>query len=118
MKYNIFLLIFTLIFSISCEKETENNNDNNDPTQEFEFVSLSAESYDVPVGEGTVITATATGNNLTYTWTVSAGTILGSGYQVTYTSDPCEPGENTVSCKVMDSDGKSDTKSIIINVGS
>lgn len=114
MKPGLFLLALlsglALGFS-SCKKEKIP-----DGELPLVFESLTAGNDTISLGGTTKVTATATGNSLTYLWSVSAGTILGSGAQITYTTDPCEPGDNTITCTVKDNQGESDTKSVKVFV--
>ncbi|MFO7999368.1 MAG: PKD domain-containing protein [Bacteroidales bacterium] len=114
LKPGLFLLVLLsglgLGFS-SCDKEK-----GPDGELPLVFESLTAENDTISPGGTTKVTARATGNSLTYFWSVSAGTILGSGAQITYTTDPCEPGDHTITCTVKDGQGTSDTKSVNVFV--
>ena len=111
---NKFFLILVLIFILYyCEKE---NNNTGEPDQPLVFTSLVAEKDTVEVGEQTKIVATATGYDIQYQWSASAGDILGSGSEVIYAASPCHIGENTISCVIKDGNNNSEKKEIIIVV--
>jgi hypothetical protein len=101
-----------LIISISCKKE----DDPGDPSQPLIFSSLVAGKDTIVPGESTEITATASGYKLTYSWSATAGDILGSGARVIYAASPCHAGTNQISCVVRDGNDKSATKEIDIVV--
>ncbi len=66
--------------------------------------SLTAEPASVAAGSTAAITCTATdpdGDDLTYTWSSSSGTIAGSGSAVSWTA-PGDVGAHTVTCRVSD----------------
>lgn len=119
MKNYILLFSAMLLVGISsCKKNEELQPETTNQTTQtaFSFNSLKAEKTGIVIGEEVTITADATGDNLTYNWQASAGTIVGEGKQVSYgsTCTSCK-GDNTISCTV--SDGKtSETKSIVISI--
>ena len=101
-----------LFISISCKKE----DDPGDPSQPLIFSSLVAGKDTIVPGESTEITATASGYKLTYSWSATAGDILGSGARVIYAASPCHAGTNQITCTVKDGNEKSETKEIDIVV--
>jgi len=113
MKKIILLLVFGVLFSLSCKKEKDD--DNNDKSILHTFVSLTAESDTIYSGESTKITAIVDGNGVSYTWSATAGDILGSGHEVTYVAPPCVPGNNEVKCTASASN-KTESKTITITV--
>ncbi len=109
----LLVLITLLMVFAACDKD-----DNGDDGQPLVFESLTVEHDTIPIGGTTRVTATATGSGLTCYWSVTAGIILGSGKEVVYTTDPCDPpGEHTITCKVEDSMGASETKTVKVFVG-
>jgi hypothetical protein len=83
------------------------------------FSSLTAQRDTLIAGEPTTVTATATGDGLTYTWTLepnSAGDLIGSGMQITYLSGSHCVGQNTIRCTVKDTNGNSQSKTVTITV--
>lgn len=111
----LFCLFFCIVgwawCTSSCSKEDDNGGD-----LPLVFESLTAEHDTIPLGGTCKMTAVASGGGLTYNWSVTAGTILGSGREVTYTTDPCEPGEHIITCRVEDSKGASETKTVKVYV--
>src|ERR1051325_4669923 len=102
----------SILFIYSCKKKNENPA--NPPTgTPLEFTSLVADSSAIYVGETSTITATAKGDNLTYTWAMSHGDLFGSGKTVYYGAQSCCVGMNTVSCTVTGS-GSTITKTTVI----
>lgn len=118
-----YLFIYLLLIGIavaSCKKEEPEpeqiTNPTPAPTPVFAFSSLSAENTTIPIGGTAKITASASGENLTYSWSASQGDILGSGSQITYGASNCCAGENEITCTVKDGNNNSDTKKITITV--
>ena len=101
-----------ILFFISCNKEE----DTGDPSLPLIFTSLVADNDTIAPGESTEITATATGYNITYNWSATAGDILGSGAQVVYAASPCHAGRNQINCTIKDGNSKSAAKEIDIVV--
>ncbi len=117
---NFFLisLLTAVVFSgsVSCKKNNPAPTDSAATPVPLSFNFLKAERTGIRVGESTTITAEATGQNISYNWQASTGTIVGQGAQVSYgsTCNSCI-GDNTISCTV--SDGKStQTKSIVVSI--
>jgi hypothetical protein len=106
------LLIAQLIF-ISCENESKTEDD---PGQKLIFQSLTAEKDTIEAGETTQVTAIASGYQLSYYWSASAGDILGSGSKILYASSPCNAGKNQITCKVKDGNNQEQAKTISIVV--
>jgi len=108
------LLSITILFAgislISCDKKDDNNPDS------IVFSDLFAENDTVFIGDTTMVTAVATGEELAYIWSASKGDIDGYGDKVKYLAPPCQPGDFTISCKVKDKSDNEKTKSITINV--
>ena len=95
---------------ISCDKKDDNNPDS------IVFSDLFAENDTVFIGDTTMVTAVATGEELAYIWSASKGDIDGYGNKVKYLAPPCQPGDFTISCIVKDKSDNEKTKSITINV--
>jgi hypothetical protein len=82
--------------------------------------SVSATPSAVPVLNTAMLTCTAVDPQqaaLTYSWSVTGGTVSGSGSTVTW-SAPSAPGEYTATCTVNSSLKLSASNSILIQVGS
>lgn len=107
----ILLLLFALT---SCSKE--DNEDNGDPNQPLVFSSLTAEKSTLSPGETTKITATATGYMIVYTWSASAGDLLGKGNSVIYAASPCHAGTNKITCTVTDGKNGSQSREVSVVV--
>lgn len=80
------------------------------------YTGLNAEQSTIVIGATTKVTATATGNGLTYIWSASDGDIIGSGSQITYGASGCCGGTNTVTCTIKDSGNNQESKSVSIVV--
>ncbi len=108
---------FTSLLSIfllsACTKEEPPDDHNNDP---IDFISLIAGRDVIFIEDTTRITATATGYELSYFWSVDKGDILGSGKEITYVGTPCTVGDNQISCTVKSSNGKEETKHVVVTV--
>jgi len=105
--------ILSIILLSSCKKEEPPDNHDNDPV---EFVSLTSGRDVIFIEDTTRLTATATGYQLSYIWSVEKGDILGSGREVTYVATPCTVGDNEITCTVKSSNGKEQTKSVVVTV--
>jgi len=106
----VFFIVCIIIFGfISCQEDDPNESLLNS------FISLETENDTIFTGQSTSIVATVDGKNVKFTWSATAGDLLGSGDTVTYVAPPCTPGKNTVSCKATGSN-KSETKTLVITV--
>lgn len=111
MKQNlplIFCLVafFTLTGCNKSEKESAGAGTN------FKFVSLSVADTLMKVNAVTIITANATGEGLTYTWTSEFGTFVGSGSSVQWTV--CHADRFKITCEVKDNANHSESKDIYV----
>jgi hypothetical protein len=111
------LLLLLLCFT-ACEKNEsqEPNNEDNNTNIALVFYSLTTDKDTVTAGESATITAKATGSDLKYAWSATAGSILGSGNKVSYASCSCNAGENIITCTVTDTYNDSDSKAVSIFV--
>ncbi|NBC83995.1 MAG: hypothetical protein GVY19_11545 [Bacteroidetes bacterium] len=109
------ICLFTLLLGLflSCEN---NDDESGNPSEQLVYESLTIDRDTLSPGETTTITASATGYNIEYHWSATAGDLLGGGSVVTYAASPCHVGENTISCTVKDGNDKSETKSVKIVV--
>lgn len=107
MKKTMLVLMFFGLL-LSCKKENNNSVLNS-------FISLEAESTTIGTGQSTGITATVDGTGVSFSWSATAGDIIGSGNQVTYIAPPCTPGSNIISCTASAAN-RSETKTITIMV--
>jgi hypothetical protein len=110
MKNIIYIFtILTAVLIISCSKSTPAP----DNGTEFKFTSLISQDSVIAVNGVTTITATATGSGLTYHWTASYGSFIGSGSKVKWTV--CHSDKFTITCDVKDDQGHLDSKTISVN---
>ncbi len=126
VKLILGIVAFGMIVS-SCNKEvpepepntsTQNGSNTSNTTgiSTISYTDLSAEQSTIAIGATTTVTATATGDGLTYNWSTNNGDIIGSGSQITYGASGCCGGTNTVTCTVVDSGNHQESKSITIVV--
>ncbi|MEI6433405.1 MAG: hypothetical protein WCP32_01075 [Bacteroidota bacterium] len=76
------------------------------------FNSLAAADTVIKVNDITTITANANGDGITYKWSATYGTFIGSGAQVQWTV--CHEAKFTITCEVTDQNNNSETKQIVI----
>ena len=105
------LLSCFLIFG--CEPDEVPDNHDNDP---IEFASLTSGREIIFIEDTTMLKAVAPGYELSFHWAVDKGDILGSGSEVTYVATPCTVGDNEIYCTVKSSNGKEETKHVIVTV--
>ena len=103
-------LLLILAFS-SCKKES------NTPAgtgKDLVFTDLKAEKDTITLQEVTKVTATATGEGLTYSWKCDneLGILDGSGSEVLFTI--CHAGTFKVTCEVKDSNNHQASKDVFI----
>ncbi|MHB8261171.1 MAG: PKD domain-containing protein [Bacteroidia bacterium] len=107
-----FLLFASCLMFGACKKSNEAipygssinySNLSSTPTNAggaFSFTKITISPNPLVKGTASKVIATATGNNLTYTWTTSHGELFGSGSAIYY-SDSCV-GTYTITCVVSD----------------
>lgn len=111
----IFCATLSVMILLSCESQEPEPSD----PMAFKFDSLVSESYEIYFSSNpsTTITAYASGSDLSYHWSTTAGDIFGSGKQVTYTSNPaCCGGYQIIQCIVQDKSNQYDVKEVEIYV--
>jgi len=113
MKKNIFFIALILVVAVfsSCKKDKTPEAPIQKP---LTFTLLSSSNDSMFVGDITTLTAVATGDGLTYTWSSEWGTFVGSGASVQWSA--CHAALFTVYCEVKDKYNASIKKSIFINV--
>jgi hypothetical protein len=112
MRYTFYLLVLIASLALlSCSKSKTTPTDNG---TEFKFVSLVPNDTVLPINGITIIKANATGTGLTFHWTASYGTFIGSGSTVQWTV--CHADIFTVTCQVTDDKGHADSRQIKIHV--
>jgi hypothetical protein len=110
MRNLLLLLVATLLIAVAACKKSDST-----PTGDggnFQFSSLVAKDTVLAVNGITTITASATGDGLTYKWTASYGTFVGSGSSVQWTV--CHADKFKITCVVKDNSNHSDTKDVYI----
>ena len=112
MRYTLY--IFALIAGLALLSCSKSKTDPINNGTEFKFVSLVPNDTVLPVNGLTTIKASATGTGLTFHWTASYGTFIGSGATVQWTV--CHADKFTITCQVTDNSGNADTKEVKINV--
>ena len=101
-------LFISIIIALVCSCAPASNPDNNPPVNHPPVItSLTANPTVVDIAGTSVITCIASdkdGDELTYTWTASAGDISGKGNTINWTA-PDTPGEYHIAVKVTDTQG-------------
>ena len=111
MKKNLALFFLSAFLILAaCSKSTTTP----DPASgsNFRFTSLAAADTVIKVNDITTVTATASGDGLTYKWTASYGTFIGSGSTVQWTV--CHQAKFNISCLVTDQYNHTETKTISV----
>ena len=109
------ITILTIFILNSCDSDKNGTGPSNEPPV---ILSLIANPTIVDINENSIITCTANdpdGDNLTYVWEVSGGSISGTGSSVTWTA-PNTQGSYSVSCTADDGNGGQDFESVNIIV--
>jgi hypothetical protein len=109
----IFIPLFfcVLIIFSACSK----SNDNPSPSgSTLTFTGLTAQDTTMKVNGIISITASATGDDLTYHWTASYGTFIGNGPTVQWTV--CHSDLFEITCEVKDKYNNVATRQVYINV--
>ena len=112
-KIFLILPVILLFILAACDKKSDNAGPDNSG-KEFKFVSLVADDTTMTVNDIMKISANATGEGLTYNWSASYGTFIGSGATVQWTV--CHQDRFRVTCEVKDAYNHSESKDIYINV--
>jgi hypothetical protein len=102
--------LLTLIVLAACSKSDSSS----DPASgnPLEYNSLVAADTLIRVNDITTITANAAGDGLTYKWSASYGTFVGSGAAVQWTV--CHKDKFTITCQVTDKYNHTASKSVIV----
>ncbi|PLX07510.1 MAG: hypothetical protein C0596_11305 [Marinilabiliales bacterium] len=108
----ISLSVILAIVCYSCDDPDDPDINQND----LIYTSLTADKDSIDVGETITFYATASGDKITYFWTASAGVLLGSGNEVTFTPSPCIFGDILITCTVEDKYENSLTKDVEVYV--
>jgi hypothetical protein len=108
-KYFLLLVILLIVAFSACKKSST---DTSTSSATFKFTGLVTNDTLIKVDDVATISAIATGEELTYTWTCDFGTFIGSGATVQWTV--CHADNFTINCKVTDKNKNSDSRNIII----
>jgi hypothetical protein len=111
MKKNILILAVLVVLIAACKKKDDPAPNTGTP---LKFVSLTSSDSSILVNGFTTLTAVASGDGLTYTWSSLYGTIIGSGAVVQWTV--CHADNFKIMCVVTDVNNNSAKDSIYINV--
>jgi hypothetical protein len=108
-KLFILLGMSALVFVFACSKTSTTPADNSTP---LKFESLVANDTVIKVNAITTVNAKATGEGLTFKWTASYGTFIGSGSKVQWTV--CHSDKFSITCEVKDKNNNSESKTVYI----
>lgn len=111
-KLLLLLLLIPALIVVSCKKEKDADVPVDQQTP-LVFNSLTATDTIIRVNSLTTITASATGDGLTYTWECEYGSVIGSGSQVQWTV--CHADVFWISCTVTDKYNATSKKTINIH---
>jgi hypothetical protein len=111
-KIFVSLLTIAIVFLLACNKSDSSGDSNSAGT--LVFSSLVPQDTVMKVNGITSITANATGSGLTYHWTASYGTFIGSASTVQWTV--CHSDKFRITCEVKDDQGHSASKEVSIHV--
>lgn len=111
---NTLFVCVLLLGIVSCKKEDLPTNDDNNNHSQLIYSKLSAKDTVMAVGIFTTLTATATGDELSYIWSADYGTFVGSGSSVDWSA--CHATDHVITCEVKDKYGASLTKTVTIHV--
>lgn len=109
-NYSILLLSVFVILSLACSKKS----DSAGTGAPLVFTSLNASDTTMVVNGVITLTATASGDGLSYHWAASYGSIIGGGQSVNYTV--CHVDKFVITCVVKDANGNSATRERTIYV--
>jgi hypothetical protein len=107
MKKVFILVTLSIIVILSACKKSSESPDQSAGTP-LQFTSLVAADTVLKVNDATTITANASGDGLSYKWTKSYGTFIGTGATVQWFV--CHQSTFTITCEVTDQYGHSATK--------
>lgn len=110
MKHFLLISVVILMVALAACHKSSTSPETNSGT--FKFTGLVSNDTVIKVNEVATITANATGEGLTYTWTCDFGTFIGSGNTVQWTV--CHADNFTINCTVTDKNSNSASKAIII----
>lgn len=109
-KYSILLFSVFMILIIACSKKS----DTAGTGAPLVFSSLNASDTTMSLNGIITFTANASGDGLSYHWTASYGSIIGSGQSVKWTV--CHAARFDVTCEIKDAYGNTATRKRTIDV--
>jgi hypothetical protein len=101
------LILIVVIFACGKSETTPTGN-----TSTLKFENLVAQDTVIKVNGITSVAAQASGDGLTYKWTASYGTFIGSGSQVQWTV--CHQDKFSITCEVKDKNNNTQSKTVYI----
>ncbi len=107
-KLFLFLGMLTITGFFACSK----SNTSPSGTSTLKFETLAAADTVMKVNGITTITAKVSGEGITYKWTATYGTFIGSGSKVQWTV--CHSDKFSITCEVKDKNNKSDSRTVYI----
>ncbi len=112
------MIVFAISSFFACNKDEEEKIVEGSNLEDY--ISLIAENDTIHSGDSTIVTATATGNELTYTWRTNnnAPIVNYPGYdnKVYFYADPCVgTGDTYVYCEIQ-AENKSEEKKEVITI--
>lgn len=111
MKHVLIIIFgFLFILSTACSKKSENAA----PSVPLVFNSLNISDSTMTVNDILTCTASATGDGITYHWSATYGSFMGSGSTVSWTV--CHADNFVITCEVKDSAGNSAKKQRTVRV--
>jgi hypothetical protein len=106
----IFIAGLLIVLSTACSKKDENST----PTVPLVFNSLEVSDSVMTVNGILTCTASATGDGISYHWSATYGSFVGSGSTVSWTV--CHADNFVITCEVKDSAGNSAKKQRTVRV--
>ncbi|MEI7661659.1 MAG: hypothetical protein WCK34_05665 [Bacteroidota bacterium] len=108
---NVLILfgIFIILAGAACKKSSSADTASGST---LKFTKLMAADTVIKVNDATTITAVASGDGLSYKWTASYGTFIGSGATVQWTV--CHQDKFSINCEVTDKYNHAETKNIVV----
>lgn len=111
MKHALIVIAGLLfVLSTACSKKSETAA----PTVPLVFNSLNISDSTMTVNDILTCTASATGDGITYHWSATYGSFMGSGATVNWTV--CHADNFVITCEVKDSAGNSAKKQRTVRV--
>ncbi len=104
-------VICAIALLTQCDKSDPGGEGKDDP---LVFTGLTAARDTIFTEDTTRLSAAASGYNITYSWWVEKGDLIGSGPEIIFVATPCTVGNNPITCTVTD--GNQQSKSLVVTV--